>query len=63
MDEELELETSPLSQDLSDGGKTVEVQIYRGGGSDWILEGVTNFVCWAIMFRGGHHGTTDTTQD
>jgi len=29
MDEELELETSPLSQDLSDGGKTVEVQIYR----------------------------------
>ena len=30
---------------------------------DYYVEGVTNFVCWAIMFRGGHHGTTDTTQD
>ena len=36
----------------------------RTGDRDFIrFEGVTNFVCWAIMFRGGHHGTTDTTQD
>lgn len=43
MEEEFDLETSPLSQELSDGGKTVDVQIYRGGGSDWILEVVDEY--------------------
>mgnify|MGYP006299288383 CR=1 FL=1 len=43
MEDEFELETSPLSQELSDNGKTVRVDIYRGGGSDWLLEIVDEF--------------------
>ena len=43
MEEEFELETSPLSQVLSDNGSTVDVQIYRGGDSDWILEVVDEY--------------------
>ena len=43
MEEEFELETSPLSQKLSEDGNTVDVQIYRGGGSDWILEVVDEY--------------------
>jgi hypothetical protein len=43
MEEEFELEESPLSQKISAGGKTVEVQIYRGGGSGWHLEVVDEF--------------------
>lgn len=39
MSEEPELEISPLSQTISSGGRTVNVQIYRlEGESDWILE-------------------------
>lgn len=43
MEEEFELEMSPLCQDLTDNGKTVRVEIYRGGGSDWHLEVVDEF--------------------
>lgn len=43
MEEEFELEMSPLCQDLTDKGKTVRVEIYRGGGSDWHLEVVDEF--------------------
>lgn len=43
MEEEFELEQSPLCQKLTDNGKTVKVEIYRGGGSDWILEVVDEF--------------------
>ena len=43
MEGEFELETSPLSQELRDDGKTVDVQIYRGGDSDWILEVVDEY--------------------
>lgn len=43
MEQEFELEQSPLSQKISVGGKTVEVQIYRGGGSGWHLEVVDEF--------------------
>jgi len=43
MEDEFDLEESPLSQELSVAGKTVDVQIYRGGGSDWILEVVDEF--------------------
>jgi len=42
-DDEFELEESPLSQTITVDGKTVEVQIYRGGGSDWHLEVVDEF--------------------
>ena len=43
MDEEIELEMSPLCQHLTDGGKSVRVEIYRGGGSNWHLEVVDEF--------------------
>lgn len=43
MEEEFELEMSPLCQRLSDNGKSVQVDIYRGGGSDWHLEVVDEF--------------------
>lgn len=43
MDEEFELEMSPLCHELNDGGKTVQVDIHRGSGSDWCLEVVDQF--------------------
>ena len=43
MEEEFELEMSPLCQDITESGKTVRVEIYRGGGSDWSLEVVDEF--------------------
>ena len=43
MEDEFDLEQSPLNQKISVDGKTVEVQIYRGAGSDWILEVVDEF--------------------
>ena len=43
MEEEFELEMSPLCQDLTDNGKTVRIEIYRGGGSNWHLEVVDEF--------------------
>lgn len=42
-EEEFELEMSPLCQDITDSGKTVRVEIYRGGGSNWHLEVVDEF--------------------
>jgi len=54
MEDEFELEESPLSQKISAGGKTVEVQIYRGGGSDWHLEVVDEFrhsTVWDDQFK------------
>lgn len=43
MNEEYKLEMSPLCQDITDKGKKVRVEIYRGGGSDWHLEVVDEF--------------------
>ncbi|ALO44943.1 hypothetical protein [Pseudohongiella spirulinae] len=43
MEEEFELEMSPLCHEITDSGKTVTVEIYRGGGSDWHLEVVDEF--------------------
>jgi hypothetical protein len=54
MEEEFELEESPLSQKISACGKTVDVQIYRGGGSDWHLEIVDEFgnsTVWDDQFK------------
>ena len=54
MEEEFELEESPLRQKISASGKTVEVQIYRGGGSDWHLEVVDEFgnsTVWDDQFK------------
>jgi hypothetical protein len=39
MDDEPELEISPLSQSVSSDGRTVKIEIYRSKGeSSWILE-------------------------
>ena len=43
MEEAFELEISPLCRDITESGKTVRVEIYRGGGSDWHLEVVGEF--------------------
>lgn len=43
MEKEIELEMSPLCQEITDSGKTIRVEIYRGGGSDWHLEVVDEF--------------------
>ena len=42
--EEAKLETSPLSQKISSGGKTVSVEIYRlEGETSWALEVVDEY--------------------
>ncbi len=55
MNEEPELEISPLSQKISSGGKTVDVQIYRLEGEDqWALEIVdeyNNSTVWDDTFK------------
>jgi uncharacterized protein len=44
MTEEPKLETSPLTQKLSSGGRTVSVEIYRlEGETSWTLEVVDEF--------------------
>lgn len=55
MNEEVELETSPLSQEINVDGKTVQVEIYRiVGGSSWALEVVDEFnnsTVWNDLFE------------
>lgn len=43
MEEDFEVEMSPLCQELTADGKTVTVDIYRGDTSGWILEVVDEF--------------------
>jgi hypothetical protein len=44
MNEEPKLELSPLSQEISSGGKTVSVEIYRlEGETSWALEVVDEY--------------------
>ncbi|MCH8538900.1 MAG: hypothetical protein LAT66_14145 [Alkalimonas sp.] len=38
MTEQFELEMSPLSQSITEGEKTIQVDIYRGDKGGWILE-------------------------
>ena len=38
MDDDFELEMSPLCQEISSGGKTIQVDIYGNGEGKWILE-------------------------
>ena len=38
MTDDPEVKMSPLCQDLSDGGKTISVEIYDDGQGGWILE-------------------------
>ena len=43
MSDEFEVKMSPLSQKISSGGKTVQVDIYEDGEGKWILEVVDEF--------------------
>jgi len=43
MDEENEVIMSPLCQEISSGGRTVQVDIYENGQGSWILEVVDEF--------------------
>lgn len=38
MEDDFEVEMSPLSQELMAEGKTVRVDIYRGDAGGWVLE-------------------------
>ncbi len=38
MNDNFELEMSPLSQSISSGGRTVQIDIYKDGEGKWILE-------------------------
>jgi len=54
MEEDPKLEISPLSQEISGGGRTVSVEIYRLEGEEkWALEVVDEFnnsTCWDEPF-------------
>jgi len=43
MEDDAEIEMSPLCQELTDRGKSVRVDIYRGDTGDWVLEVVDEF--------------------
>lgn len=43
MEDDFEVEMSPLCQELTADGKTVKVEIYRGDTGGWILEVVDEF--------------------
>ncbi len=43
MEDDFEVEMSPLSQELTDSGKSVRVDIYRGNTGGWNLEVVDEF--------------------
>tara|TARA_R110002020_G_scaffold131872_1_gene294630 strand:+ start:1568 stop:1900 length:333 start_codon:yes stop_codon:yes gene_type:complete len=43
MEDDFELEMSPLCQKVTADGKTVEVEIYRGDKGGWLLEVVDEF--------------------
>jgi hypothetical protein len=55
MNEEPKLEVSPLSQEISSGGRTVSVEIYRlEGETSWALEVVdeyNNSTVWDDTFK------------
>lgn len=43
MDEEFEVNMSPLCQSITQDGHTVQVEIYQDGAGGWILEVVDEF--------------------
>ncbi len=53
MDEEYPLVHSPLARSLTEDGHTVQIEIYRGEDSDWVLEVVdehNNSTVWDDQF-------------
>ena len=62
MDEEFELKMSPLSQAISSGDKTVQVEIYGDGEGKWILEVVdehNNSTVWDEPFETDQAALTE----
>lgn len=54
MNEEFEVEMSPLCQSITSDGKTVEVQIYSDGEDGWLLEVIdehNNSTAWEDVFE------------
>ncbi len=53
MGDDFELEVSPLCQSISSGGKSVQVNIYKGEEGKWILEVADEFgnsTVWDDLF-------------
>jgi len=54
MEDDFEIEFSPLCQNISSGGKSVEVHIYMGEEGKWILEVEDEFgnsTVWDDLFE------------
>lgn len=54
MDEEFEVNMSPLCQTITREGKTIEVQIYNDGEGSWLLEVIdehNNSTVWEDTFE------------
>ncbi len=54
MNDEFDVEFSPLCQAVTQGGKTVQVTIYGDGEGEWILEiedGLGNSCIWNDRFE------------
>lgn len=43
MNDEIEIKMSPLCQEISSGGKTIQVDIYKGDEDGWLLETVDEY--------------------
>ena len=53
MEDDYQLVMSPLCQSITDKGRTVRIEIYRGQDSDWTLEAVdvfNNSTVWDDLF-------------
>jgi hypothetical protein len=62
MNEEIEIVMSPLSQKISSGGETVQVDIYQDGDGGWLLEVVDelgNSTVWDDPFETDAEALTE----
>jgi hypothetical protein len=62
MNEEVEIIMSSLSQKISSGGKTIQVDIYHGGDNCWVLEVVDEFnnsTVWDDSFETDSEALTE----
>jgi hypothetical protein len=66
MNEEIEIVMSPLSQKISSGGKTIQVDIYQDRNGGWILEVVDEFgnsTVWDDPFATDAEALTEVKKD
>jgi len=62
MTNDIEIKMSPLSQKLSSGSKTVQVDIYEDGEGGWLLEVIdeyNNSTVWNDPFRTDKDALTE----